>query len=113
MKPSAGAFASPSSFHCLEIFFPVITMSTKELRALLLLSCRGYAIASSSDDRMNEPPTSLGLVPHQVSDLEMKCDPALSSRRGEDGTPHSSSSTATAVGPQGRMLLSGDTAEGK
>ncbi|XP_063577952.1 ubiquitin-like modifier-activating enzyme ATG7 isoform X10 [Pongo abelii] len=25
----------------------------------------GYAIASSSDDRMNEPPTSLGLVPHQ------------------------------------------------
>ncbi|KAK2091447.1 Autophagy protein 7 [Saguinus oedipus] len=32
----------------------------------------GYAIASSSDDRMNEPPTSLGLVPHQVSDLEMK-----------------------------------------
>ncbi|OBS74716.1 hypothetical protein A6R68_14753 [Neotoma lepida] len=30
----------------------------------------GYAIASSSDDRMNEPPTSLGLVPHQVSDLE-------------------------------------------
>ncbi|TKC41606.1 hypothetical protein EI555_001057, partial [Monodon monoceros] len=30
----------------------------------------GYAIASSSDDRMNEPPTSLGLVPHQVSDWE-------------------------------------------
>lgn len=27
---------------------------------------RGYAVASSSDDRMNEPPTSLGLVPHQV-----------------------------------------------
>lgn len=27
----------------------------------------GYAVASSSDDRMNEPPTSLGLVPHQVS----------------------------------------------
>ncbi|KAI4893878.1 hypothetical protein NFI96_022437 [Prochilodus magdalenae] len=26
----------------------------------------GYAVASSSDDRMNEPPTSLGLVPHQV-----------------------------------------------
>ncbi len=24
-------------------------------------------MASSSDDRMNEPPTSLGLVPHQVS----------------------------------------------
>lgn len=30
---------------------------------------RGYAVASSSDDRMNEPPTSLGLVPHQVNDL--------------------------------------------
>uniref|UniRef100_A0A8C0GYQ4 Ubiquitin-like modifier-activating enzyme ATG7 n=1 Tax=Chelonoidis abingdonii TaxID=106734 RepID=A0A8C0GYQ4_CHEAB len=29
----------------------------------------GYAVASSSDDRMNEPPTSLGLVPHQVSEL--------------------------------------------
>uniref|UniRef100_A0AAQ4QVV9 Ubiquitin-like modifier-activating enzyme ATG7 n=1 Tax=Gasterosteus aculeatus aculeatus TaxID=481459 RepID=A0AAQ4QVV9_GASAC len=26
----------------------------------------GYAVASSSEDRMNEPPTSLGLVPHQV-----------------------------------------------
>lgn len=29
----------------------------------------GYAVASSSDDRMNEPPTSLGLVPHQVRNL--------------------------------------------
>uniref|UniRef100_A0A663MMC7 Ubiquitin-like modifier-activating enzyme ATG7 n=1 Tax=Athene cunicularia TaxID=194338 RepID=A0A663MMC7_ATHCN len=29
----------------------------------------GYAVASSSDDRMNEPPTSLGLVPHQVNNL--------------------------------------------
>ncbi|XP_054071989.1 ubiquitin-like modifier-activating enzyme ATG7 isoform X7 [Rissa tridactyla] len=29
----------------------------------------GYAVASSSDDRMNEPPTSLGLVPHQVQDF--------------------------------------------
>uniref|UniRef100_A0A2K5DR64 Ubiquitin-like modifier-activating enzyme ATG7 n=1 Tax=Aotus nancymaae TaxID=37293 RepID=A0A2K5DR64_AOTNA len=26
----------------------------------------GYAIARSSEDRMNEPPTSLGLVPHQI-----------------------------------------------
>uniref|UniRef100_H3A244 Ubiquitin-like modifier-activating enzyme ATG7 n=1 Tax=Latimeria chalumnae TaxID=7897 RepID=H3A244_LATCH len=26
----------------------------------------GYAVANGSDDRMNEPPTSLGLVPHQV-----------------------------------------------
>lgn len=38
--------------------------------SLLLLFVRGYAVASSSDDRMNEPPTSLGLVPHQVSKLE-------------------------------------------
>lgn len=34
---------------------------------LCFISVRGYAMASSSDDRMNEPPTSLGLVPHQVS----------------------------------------------
>uniref|UniRef100_A0A8C2G9Q0 Ubiquitin-like modifier-activating enzyme ATG7 n=1 Tax=Cyprinus carpio TaxID=7962 RepID=A0A8C2G9Q0_CYPCA len=34
----------------------------------------GYAVASSSDDRMNEPPTSLGPVPHQVSyELLRKC----------------------------------------
>lgn len=32
----------------------------------------GYAVASSSDDRMNEPPTSLGLVPHQVGKSERK-----------------------------------------
>lgn len=31
----------------------------------------GYAVASSSDDRMNEPPTSLGLVPHQVNNLRV------------------------------------------
>lgn len=31
---------------------------------------RGYAVASSSDDRMNEPPTSLGLVPHQVRHID-------------------------------------------
>lgn len=99
MKPSKGAFASPNPFQCPERFFPVLTMSTKELRALLLPSCRGYAIASSSDDRMNEPPTSLGLVPHQVSDLEMSCGPAPFSHRGEGGTAHSSSSTPTAVGP--------------
>lgn len=76
MKPSKGAIGSPNSFQCPEMFFAVITMSMKDLRALPLPSCRGYAIASSSDDRMNEPPTSLGLVPHQVSDLEMKCGPA-------------------------------------
>lgn len=33
---------------------------------LSLFIIRGYSVASSSDDRMNEPPTSLGLVPHQV-----------------------------------------------
>lgn len=89
------------------MFFPVPTVSTKELRALLLPSCRGYAIASSSDDRMNEPPTSLGLVPHQVSDLEMSCGPASSSHRGKGGTAHSSSSTAAAVGPHGERCVLG------
>uniref|UniRef100_A0A8D3ATE2 Ubiquitin-like modifier-activating enzyme ATG7 n=1 Tax=Scophthalmus maximus TaxID=52904 RepID=A0A8D3ATE2_SCOMX len=34
--------------------------------SILQHSEEGYAVASSSDDRMNEPPTSLGLVPHQV-----------------------------------------------
>lgn len=42
-----------------------------QVRYIMLFSfsfsiLRGYAVASSSDDRMNEPPTSLGLVPHQV-----------------------------------------------
>lgn len=41
--------------------------ATQKLRLSPFLSIlRGYAVASSSDDRMNEPPTSLGLVPHQV-----------------------------------------------
>lgn len=35
---------------------------------IILSFYRGYAVASSSDDRLNEPPTSLGLVPHQVRD---------------------------------------------
>jgi hypothetical protein len=107
MKPSKGAFASLNPFQCPEMFFPVLTVSTKELRALLLPSCRGYAIASSSDDRMNEPPTSLGLVPHQVSDLEMSCGPAPSSHRGEGSTAHSSSSTPAAVGPHGERCFLG------
>ncbi|MEQ2235654.1 Autophagy protein 7 [Ilyodon furcidens] len=34
----------------------------------------GYAVASSSDDRMNEPPTSLGLVPHQHRSLDARHD---------------------------------------
>uniref|UniRef100_A0A8C9C5E9 Ubiquitin-like modifier-activating enzyme ATG7 n=1 Tax=Phocoena sinus TaxID=42100 RepID=A0A8C9C5E9_PHOSS len=37
----------------------------------------GYAIASSSDDRMNEPPTSLGLVPHQVAFVSLAADAHL------------------------------------
>ncbi|VFV20001.1 atg7 autophagy related 7 homolog (cerevisiae) [Lynx pardinus] len=38
---------------------------------------RGYAIASSSDDRMNEPPTSLGLVPHQIRGFLSRFDNVL------------------------------------
>nr|XP_020836714.1 ubiquitin-like modifier-activating enzyme ATG7 isoform X4 [Phascolarctos cinereus] len=37
----------------------------------------GYAVASSSDDRMNEPPTSLGLVPHQVRGFLSRFDHVL------------------------------------
>lgn len=45
---------------------PHLKYDQHHLVILLLLLLRGYAVASSSDDRMNEPPTSLGLVPHQV-----------------------------------------------
>ncbi|MGH0182707.1 UNVERIFIED_CONTAM: hypothetical protein FKN15_010558 [Acipenser sinensis] len=38
---------------------------------------RGYAVASSSDDRMNEPPTSLGLVPHQIRGFLSRFDNVL------------------------------------
>ncbi|EHB15584.1 Autophagy-related protein 7 [Heterocephalus glaber] len=37
----------------------------------------GYAIASSSEDRMNEPPTSLGLVPHQIRGFLSRFDNVL------------------------------------
>ncbi|XP_069795970.1 ubiquitin-like modifier-activating enzyme ATG7 isoform X4 [Narcine bancroftii] len=37
----------------------------------------GYAIASSSDDRLNEPPTSLGLVPHQIRGFLSRFDNVL------------------------------------
>uniref|UniRef100_A0ABM5FK84 Ubiquitin-like modifier-activating enzyme ATG7 n=1 Tax=Pogona vitticeps TaxID=103695 RepID=A0ABM5FK84_9SAUR len=37
----------------------------------------GYAVASSSDDRMNEPPTSLGLVPHQIRGFLSRFDHVL------------------------------------
>eukprot|EP00062_Callorhinchus_milii_P025153 gi/632985826/ref/XP_007909899.1/ PREDICTED: ubiquitin-like modifier-activating enzyme ATG7 [Callorhinchus milii] len=37
----------------------------------------GYAVASSSDDRLNEPPTSLGLVPHQIRGFVSRFDNVL------------------------------------
>ncbi|XP_077678396.1 ubiquitin-like modifier-activating enzyme ATG7 isoform X5 [Eretmochelys imbricata] len=37
----------------------------------------GYAVASSSDDRMSEPPTSLGLVPHQIRGFLSRFDNVL------------------------------------
>lgn len=37
----------------------------------------GYAVASSSDDRLNEPPTSLGLVPHQIRGFLSRFDNVL------------------------------------
>ncbi|XP_035244419.1 ubiquitin-like modifier-activating enzyme ATG7 isoform X2 [Anguilla anguilla] len=37
----------------------------------------GYAVASSSDDRMNEPPTSLGLAPHQIRGFLSRFDNVL------------------------------------
>uniref|UniRef100_A0A8C1KVL4 Ubiquitin-like modifier-activating enzyme ATG7 n=1 Tax=Cyprinus carpio TaxID=7962 RepID=A0A8C1KVL4_CYPCA len=51
---------------------PGLAMIAGALAVELMISVlqhpeEGYAVASSSDDRMNEPPTSLGLVPHQVS----------------------------------------------
>lgn len=65
-------FHTPLSHSCASLFFHFILtgwLLSSEVTALFPL-LRGYAIASSSDDRMNEPPTSLGLVPHQVSDLQ-------------------------------------------
>uniref|UniRef100_A0A672G9U6 Ubiquitin-like modifier-activating enzyme ATG7 n=1 Tax=Salarias fasciatus TaxID=181472 RepID=A0A672G9U6_SALFA len=40
-------------------------LAVEMMVSILQHSEGGYAVASSSDDRMNEPPTSLGLVPHQ------------------------------------------------
>ncbi|KAI5093462.1 ubiquitin-like modifier-activating enzyme ATG7, partial [Silurus meridionalis] len=37
----------------------------------------GYAVASGSNDRMNEPPTSLGLVPHQIRGFLSRFDNVL------------------------------------
>uniref|UniRef100_A0AAQ5XB10 Ubiquitin-like modifier-activating enzyme ATG7 n=1 Tax=Amphiprion ocellaris TaxID=80972 RepID=A0AAQ5XB10_AMPOC len=43
-------------------------LAVEMMVSILQHSEGGYAVASSSEDRMNEPPTSLGLVPHQVLD---------------------------------------------
>ncbi|EPY72691.1 ubiquitin-like modifier-activating enzyme ATG7 isoform a [Camelus ferus] len=43
----------------------------------------GYAIASSSDDRMNEPPTALGLVPHQRCFQQDPADPVITPVTGK------------------------------
>ncbi|KAK7826365.1 hypothetical protein U0070_021379 [Myodes glareolus] len=70
----------------------------------------GYAIASSSDDRMNEPPTSLGLVPHQVSDLEMNlwsCSNPLMERK-VGSPPPSTNTTPTAEVSEGHSLRHGE-----
>ncbi|XP_056129135.1 ubiquitin-like modifier-activating enzyme ATG7 isoform X2 [Lampris incognitus] len=45
--------------------------------SILQHSESGYAVASSSDDRMNEPPTSLGLVPHQIRGFLSRFDNVL------------------------------------
>uniref|UniRef100_A0A8D3BW61 Ubiquitin-like modifier-activating enzyme ATG7 n=1 Tax=Scophthalmus maximus TaxID=52904 RepID=A0A8D3BW61_SCOMX len=45
--------------------------------SILQHSEEGYAVASSSDDRMNEPPTSLGLVPHQIRGFLSRFDNVL------------------------------------
>ena len=58
---------------CLFLSVPCLVLSSPLSLSLFFTAFvyrfffRGYAIASSSDDRMNEPPTSLGLVPHQVT----------------------------------------------
>uniref|UniRef100_A0A665UFB1 Ubiquitin-like modifier-activating enzyme ATG7 n=1 Tax=Echeneis naucrates TaxID=173247 RepID=A0A665UFB1_ECHNA len=49
-----------------------------EMMVSILQHCEGgYAVASSSDDRMNEPPTSLGLVPHQIRGFLSRFDNVL------------------------------------
>ncbi|CAL8380154.1 unnamed protein product, partial [Boreogadus saida] len=52
-------------------------LAVEMMVSILQHSEGGYAIASSSDDRMNEPPTSLGLVPHQIRGFLSRFDNVL------------------------------------
>ncbi|KAM8867570.1 ubiquitin-like modifier-activating enzyme ATG7 isoform 1-T2 [Synchiropus picturatus] len=52
-------------------------MAVEMMVSILQHSEGGYAVASSSDDRMNEPPTSLGLVPHQIRGFLSRFDNVL------------------------------------
>uniref|UniRef100_A0A9J7ZHY3 Ubiquitin-like modifier-activating enzyme ATG7 n=1 Tax=Cyprinus carpio carpio TaxID=630221 RepID=A0A9J7ZHY3_CYPCA len=61
---------------------PGLAMIAGALAVELMISVlqhpeEGYAVASSSDDRMNEPPTSLGLVPHQIRGFLSRFDNVL------------------------------------
>nr|XP_057911533.1 ubiquitin-like modifier-activating enzyme ATG7 [Doryrhamphus excisus]XP_057911534.1 ubiquitin-like modifier-activating enzyme ATG7 [Doryrhamphus excisus] len=52
-------------------------LAVEMMVSILQHSEGGYAVASSSDDRMNEPPTSLGLVPHQIRGFLSRFDNVL------------------------------------
>uniref|UniRef100_A0A8C6ULC4 Ubiquitin-like modifier-activating enzyme ATG7 n=1 Tax=Neogobius melanostomus TaxID=47308 RepID=A0A8C6ULC4_9GOBI len=52
-------------------------LAVEMMVSILQHSEGGYAVASSSDDRMNEPPTSLGLVPHQIRGFLARFDNVL------------------------------------
>ncbi|XP_061639768.1 ubiquitin-like modifier-activating enzyme ATG7 isoform X2 [Phyllopteryx taeniolatus] len=52
-------------------------LAVEMMVSILQHSEGGYAVASSSNDRMNEPPTSLGLVPHQIRGFLSRFDNVL------------------------------------
>ncbi|XP_056293429.1 ubiquitin-like modifier-activating enzyme ATG7 [Pseudoliparis swirei] len=52
-------------------------LAVEMMVSILQHSEGGYAVASSSDDRMNEPPTPLGLVPHQIRGFLSRFDNVL------------------------------------
>uniref|UniRef100_A0A3Q1BDX8 Ubiquitin-like modifier-activating enzyme ATG7 n=1 Tax=Amphiprion ocellaris TaxID=80972 RepID=A0A3Q1BDX8_AMPOC len=52
-------------------------LAVEMMVSILQHSEGGYAVASSSEDRMNEPPTSLGLVPHQIRGFLSRFDNVL------------------------------------